>query len=141
MVQRSYTCYTVEESTLRQSKRTSAPLHLISSLLGSCHTKKTGFQSVKSLCILVFSKWLTMAVLFFVHRKLSNHAALREYQKSKSELSLKTTFMRLCDTKKLKKVHFTISGITETKQSCGVDDNCNDNLIFIGISYYLTIDA
>lgn len=37
--------------------------------------------------------------------------------------------MQLCDTKKLKKVHFSISGIAETKQSCGVDDNCNDNLI------------
>ena len=30
---------------------------------------------------------------------------------------------------------------SETKQSCGLHDNCNDNLIFIGISYYLTIDA
>ena len=141
MVQRSYTCYTVEESTLRQSKRTSAPLHLISSLLGSCHTKKTGFQLVKSLCILVFSKWLTMAVLFFVHRKLSNHAALREYQKSKSELSLKALIMRFCNAKSAKMVHFTIFGIAESQQKRGFDDNCNDNLIFIGISYYLTIDA
>lgn len=82
-----------------------------------------------------------MAVLFFVHRKLSNHAALRECQKHKSELSLKVTFMRLCDTKKLKKVHFSIFGIAETKQSCGADDNCNDNLTFTDIFYYLTIDA
>lgn len=82
-----------------------------------------------------------MAVNFFLHRKLSNHAALRECQKHKSELSLKVTFMRLCDTKKLKKVHFLIFRVAESQQKCGVDDNCNDNLIFIGISYYLTIDA
>ena len=141
MVQRSYTCYTVEESTLRQSKRTSAPLHLISFLLGSCHTKKTGFQSVKSLCTLVFSKRLTMEVLFFVCRKTSNHAALGKCQKVKSELSSNPSIMRSSDTKSVKMVHFSISGVTETKQSCGVNDNCNDNLTFIGIFYYLTIDA
>jgi hypothetical protein len=49
--------------------------------------------------------------------------------------------MRLCDTKKLKKVHFPIFEVAESQQKCGLDDNCNDNLTFIGIIYYLTIDA
>ena len=82
-----------------------------------------------------------MAVNFLLYRKLSNHAALREWQKHKSELSLKVTFMRLCDTKKLKKVHFPIFEVAESQQKCGLDDNHNDNLTFIGIFYYLTIDA
>lgn len=130
MVQRSYTCYTVKESTLRQSKRTSAPLHLISSLLGSCHTKKTGFQSVKSLCTLVFSKCRSMAVNFLLYRNCNNHADFRECQKHKSELSLKALIMRLYNTKSVKMVHFLISGVAESQQKCGVDDNCNDNLTF-----------
>lgn len=82
-----------------------------------------------------------MAVNFFLYRKLNNHAGFREWQKHKNELSPKALIMRLCDTKKLKKVHFPISGVAETKQSCGVNDNRNDNLTFIGIFYYLTIDA
>lgn len=73
-----------------------------------------------------------MAVNFLLYRKPSNHAALREWQKHKSELSLKALIMRLCDTKKLKKVHFPIFEVAETKQSCGFDDDWNDNLIFIG---------
>lgn len=127
MIQHCYACYTVEESTLRQSKRTFAPLHLISSLLGSCHTKKTGFQSVKSSYILVFSKRLTMAQLFFVCPKRSNHAAFRHRRNCKNELSLKSMKMRVSDTKKPKMVHFPIFQIAETKQSCGVDDNPYDN--------------
>ena len=82
-----------------------------------------------------------MAVNFLLYRKSSNHAELIECQKHKSELSLKVTFMRLCDTKKLKKVHFPISGVAETQQKCEVDDDWNDNLTFTGIFYYLTIDA
>ena len=82
-----------------------------------------------------------MEVNFLLYQKLSKHADLREFQKSKSELSLKVTFMRLCDTKKLKKVHFPIFEVAETQQKCELDDNPNDNLTFIGIFYYLTIDA
>ena len=93
------------------------------------------------MCFYRFSQVLSMAVNFLLYRNCNNHAAFGEWQKHKSELSLKALIMRFYDTKKLKKVHFPISGIAETKQSCGVNDNCNDNLIFIGISYYLTIDA
>lgn len=132
MVQRSYTCYTVEESTLRQSKRTSAPLHLISSLLGSYHTKKTGFQSVKSLCTLVFSKWLTMAQLFFCYWKPSNLAAFGKWQKHKSKLSSKSTKMRSCDTKNAKKCIFRYNAVSESQCLCGVDDDLNDNLFLYG---------
>ena len=73
-----------------------------------------------------------MAQLFFVCRKRNNHAALREWQKYESELSLKVTFMRLYDTKKLKKVHFPISGVAETQQKCGLDDDSIDNLFYSG---------
>mgnify|MGYP005880527201 CR=1 FL=1 len=77
-----------------------------------------------------------MAVLFFAHRKSSNHAALRECQKAKSELSLKALIMRFYDTKKLKKVHFPIFEVAESQQKCGLDDNHNDNLTFIGSPSY-----
>lgn len=40
--------------------------------------------------------------------------------------------MRLCDTKKLKKVHFPISGVAETQQKCGLDDDSIDNLFYGG---------
>lgn len=73
-----------------------------------------------------------MAQLFFVCRNCNNHAALEEWQKYKSELSLKALIMRLYDTKKLKKVHFPIFGVAESQQKCGLDDDWNDNLIFIG---------
>ena len=73
-----------------------------------------------------------MEVNFLLYQKLSNHADLREFQKSKSELSLKVTFMRLCDTKKLKKVHFPIFEVAETQQKCDFDDDSIDNLFYGG---------
>lgn len=44
--------------------------------------------------------------------------------------------MRLCDTKKLKKVHFLIFGVAESQQKCGFDDDSNDSLTFIGSPSY-----
>lgn len=38
--------------------------------------------------------------------------------------------MRLYDTKKLKKVHFPIFEVAETKRLCGVDDDSIDNLFY-----------
>lgn len=78
---------------------------------------------------------------FFAVSETKQSCGFKRVAKHKSELSLKVTFMRLCDTKKLKKVHFPIFEVAESQQKCGLDDNHNDNLTFIGIFYYLTIDA
>lgn len=84
---------------------------------------ENGISSTKSLCTLVFSKWLSTAQLFFVCPKRSNHAALGRCQKHKSELSLKSTKMRSSDTKNAKKCIFWYKPVAETKQKRGVDDN------------------